>query len=76
MAIRSTAYPKVDTNITYYGCEHSIDLGFGSLDFHPILTSYETRRIHTATKEMTIEEIEEKLGYKVKIISNKKGEKE
>ena len=40
------------------------------------ITSHETRRIHTATKEMTIEEIEEELGYKVKIVDNKKGERE
>ena len=63
--------PVVNRNISYYGSETTIDLGFGILDFHPI-TSYETRRIHTATKEMTIEEIEEKLGYKIKIIDNKK----
>ena len=31
----------------------------------------ESRRIHTATKEMTLEEIEKKLGHKVKIVSNK-----
>ena len=42
------------------------------MDFYPGITSYETRRIHTVTKEITIEEIEEKLGYKVKIVDNKK----
>ena len=60
-------YPVFSRNIT---CE--IDLGFGSLKFYPGITSYETRRIHTVTKEMTIEEIEEKLGYKIKIVSNNK----
>ena len=64
-------YPDVNRNISYCGCETSINLGFGSLDFYPGITSHETRRIHTATKEMTIEEIEEKLGYKVKIVNNK-----
>ena len=60
-------YPIVNRNVS---CE--IDLGFGSLDFYPGITSYEIRRIHTVTKEMTIEEIEEKLGYKIKIVSNNK----
>ena len=63
--------PYPDFNIAYYGCEKSIDLGFGSLDFYPGITSEETRRIHTVTKEMTIEEIEEKLGYKIKIVKEK-----
>ena len=64
--------PYPDFNISYYGCEKSIDLGFGSLEFYPGITSEETRRIHTVTKEMTIEEIEKKLGYKIKIVSNNK----
>ncbi len=68
-------YPIVNRNISCYGCETSINLGFGSLDFSEI-TSEEIRRIHTVTKEMTIEEIEEKLGYKIKIVGDKKGEKE
>ena len=61
------SHPDFSSNIT---CK--IDLGFGSLKFYPGITSYETRRIHTVTKEMTIEEIEEKLGYKIKIVSNNK----
>lgn len=64
-------YPIVNRNISCYGCETSINLGFGSLDFYPGITSHETRRIHTVTKEMTIEEIEEKLGYKIKIVKEK-----
>ena len=64
--------PYPDFNISYYGCEKSIDLGFGSLEFYPGITSEEIRRIHTVTKEMTIEEIEEKLGYKIKIVNNNK----
>ena len=66
-----TIKPYPDFNISYYGCEKSIDLGFGSLEFYQGITSEETRRIHTVTKEMTIDEIEEKLGYKVKIVDNK-----
>ena len=64
-------HPIVNRKFSCYGCETSINLGFGSLDFSEI-TSEETRRIHTVTKEMTIEEIEEKLGYKIKIVDNNK----
>ena len=70
-----TIKPYPDFNRLYYGCETSIDLGFGGLKFYPGITSYETRRIHTVTKEMTIEEIEEKLGYKIKIVDNNRENK-
>lgn len=69
LPITITPYPDINRNISYCGCETSINLGFGSLDFYPGITSHEIRRIHTATKEMTIEEIEEKLGHKVKIVN-------
>ena len=68
--------PYPNFNRLCYACETSIDLGFGGLDFYPGITSEEIRRIHTVTKEMTIDEIEKKLGYKVKIVGDKKGEKE
>ena len=68
-----TIKPYPDFNISYYECETSINLGFGSLDFYPGITSHEIRRIHTVTKEMTIDEIEKKLGYKIKIVNNKEG---
>ena len=71
LPITINPYPIVNRNFSCYGCETSIDLGFGSLDFSEI-TSEETRRIHTVTKEMTIEEIEEELGYKIKIVDNNK----
>ena len=67
-------HPIVNRKFSCYGCETSIDLGFGSLESYPEVTSEEIRRIHTVTKEMTIEEIEEKLGYKIKIVGDKKGE--
>ena len=66
-------HPIVNRKFSCYGCETSIDLGFGSLESYPEITSEEIRRIHTVTKEMTIEEIEEKLGYKIKIVNNKEG---
>ena len=64
-------YASIERGIlTFNGyCDTTIDLGFGRLDFHPTLTRYETRRVYTATKEMTLEEIEKKLGYKIKIVS-------
>ena len=73
LPITITPYPDVNRNISYCECETetSIDLGFGNLYFYPGVTSYETRRIHTPIKEMTIEEIEKELGYKVKIVDNK-----
>ena len=64
-------YPNIERNITYDRCNAYIDLGFGSLQFHPTKTKHETRRIYTAVKEMTLEEIEKKLGHKVKIVSDK-----
>lgn len=67
-------YPDLIRNISYHGCETSIDLGFGILDFYPGITKYETRRVYTAIREMTIEEIEKELGYKIKIVDNKKGD--
>ena len=66
-------YASIEHGIsTFCGCcdtTTTIDLGFGRLNFHPTLTRCETRRVYTATKEMTLEEIEKKLGYKIKVIS-------
>ena len=67
-------YPDLIRNVSYHGCETTIDLGFGILDFYPGITRYETRRIYTATREMTIEEIEKELGYKIKIVNKKEDE--
>lgn len=64
-------YPNIESNITYDSCNVYIDLGFGSLLYHPTKTKHETNRIYTAVKEMTLEEIEKKLGHKVKIVSDK-----
>ena len=72
LPIHIKPYPDVTRSIAYCGCETSIDLGFGILDFYPGITKYETRRVYTATREMTIEEIEKELGYKIKIVNNKK----
>ena len=67
-------YPIVKRNISCFECETSIDLGFGSLESYPGITSEEIRRIHTVTKEMTIEEIEKELGYKIKIVKDKQND--
>lgn len=47
-----------------------VDLGFGNIRVPKL--SIKTKRTHTAVKEMTIDEIEKKLGYKIKIVN--KGE--
>ena len=67
-------HPIVNRKFSCYGCETSINLGFGSLESYPEITSEEIRRIHTVTKEMTIEEIEKALGHHVKIVSKDKKE--
>lgn len=48
----------------------TIDVGFGEQDVKPDFT-YIDRIVEYATKEMTIEEIENKLGHKVKIVNKK-----
>ena len=69
-------YPNIERNITCYGYNTYIDLGFGNLQFHPTKTKHETRRIYTAVKEMTLEEIEKKLGHKIKIVSDKENKED
>lgn len=54
-----------------YFCMHkTINVGFGEQDVRPDFT-YIDRIVEYATKEMTIEEIENKLGHKVKIVNKK-----
>ena len=48
----------------------TINVGFGEQDVRPDFT-YIDRIVEYATKEMTIEEIENKLGHKVKIVNKK-----
>lgn len=48
----------------------TINVGFGEQDVSPDFT-YIDRIVEYATKEMTIEEIENKLGHKVKIVNKK-----
>ena len=49
------------------------NVGFGYLRLHPDKNGvqYTVETIETKTKEMTLEEIEKKLGHKVKIVSEK-----
>lgn len=54
---------------TYY-IPKTIDVGFGEQDVSPDFT-YIDRIVEYATKEMTIEEIENKLGHKIKIVDKK-----
>lgn len=69
-------YPIIDHQFNVYDCcDTHIDLGFGKLQFHPTKTKHESRRIYTAVKEMTLEEIEKELGHKIKIVGSKGNEK-
>lgn len=64
--------PIVTHDISFCGLpDIGVDLGFGELDYEHGFTTETTKRIHTETKEMTIEEIEKELGYKVKIVNKK-----
>lgn len=47
-----------------------VNFGFGELVLSPE-SRFVSQRIHTATKEMTMEEIEAALGYSVKIVAEK-----
>ena len=71
--IHISDYPIIERSISAFKTldDTTIDLGFGTLDFMPGVTKHETCRIHTATKEMTLEEIEKKIGHKVKIVNKK-----
>ncbi|WP_294837425.1 hypothetical protein [uncultured Eubacterium sp.] len=55
--------------LNYYTCK-TIDVGFGEQDVRPDF-AYVDRIVEYAAKEMTIEEIENKLGHKVKIVDKK-----
>ena len=52
------------------------DVGFGYTRLYPDKqhACYTIETVTTKTKEMTLEEIEKKLGHKVKIVSDKGGE--
>ena len=57
-----------------YGIYYDVDVGFGvtKLNRDSKGNAYYERVIQEKTKEMTLEEIEKKLGHKVKIVSDKK----
>lgn len=59
----SNYYSVVRDIESYSGDVTKFDLGFGELIADPKMTKTNRRRIHTETKEMTIEGIEKQLGY-------------
>ena len=65
-----------DTEITNDELNHALDIVTAYFVEHCInglvLDINERNKILAPAKEMTIEEIEEKLGYKIKIVSNNK----
>lgn len=68
-------YFWIGTNHTgRYLIDCDVDVGFGTTKLNPDDKGkfYYERVIKTKTKEMTLEEIEKKLGHKVKIVSDKK----
>ena len=82
--IREVNIPKMRLNITpnwftistktdgMYGCHHSAfaDIGFGAQELLYKGNYYYTEKVvKTKTKEMTLDEIEKKLGHKVKIVN-------
>lgn len=64
-------YISYESEVNYYCTpERSIDIGYGKIGLSEN-TIIEDKIIKYAKKEMTIEEIEKKLGYKVKIVGEK-----
>lgn len=53
----------------------SVDIGFGTITCSDEF-AYTDKIVKYATKEMTLEEIEEKLGHKIKIVSDKEKDNE
>ena len=69
LSINRFTSPIISHNLCMDGNAYfTYDFGFGELESDRF-TKVDTKRIYTAEKEMTIEEIEKKLGYKVKIVS-------
>lgn len=60
----------VDSDINSYGCRNFyVDLGFG--DLRCVNDKIEYENIYKKEQEMTLSEIERKLGYKIKLVSEK-----
>ena len=51
--------------------KHTVDIGFGDMNLKPDKAgnTYYLKVLETKTKEMTLDEIEKKLGHKVKIVN-------
>ena len=71
---------NIDDDITVEELNHALDIITAYFAKHCInglvLDINERNKILAPAKEMTIDEIEKELGYKIKIVGNKKGEKE
>lgn len=62
-------YKSVYTMGLHINAGHSIDVGYGDVDLPGDYAVIDTIVKYAPPKEMTLEEIEKKLGYKVKIVS-------
>lgn len=61
---------QASSPLLYLYAPKTIDVGFGEQDVRPDF-AYIDRIVEYATKEMTIEEIENQLGHRVKIVDKK-----
>lgn len=61
---------SVYTMGSYINAGHSIDVGYGDVDLPGDYTVIDTI-VKYGIKEMTLEEIEKELGYKVKVVDRK-----
>lgn len=66
-------YPSTECEIGVCGTHHRVDLGFGMLPMclDDKLGYFIEKVIEEKVTEMTLAEVEKKLGYKVKIVSEK-----
>lgn len=66
-------YPNVECEHGYFGLVYRIDIGFGELVAckDDKLGHFSEKVVKEKVTEMTLAEVEKKLGYKVKIVSEK-----
>lgn len=86
--VRQVVYPKIELpiiqnsipEIEYVGFEPSIDFGFGPLnlkntDINGQQCYVYSDQVKTKTIDMTVEEIEAKLGHKIRIVAKEENKK-
>lgn len=68
---QSPSFINIVNERDYIGDNYTIDIGWDNLRMYPDVAgaAFTIKAIEEKTKEMTLEEIEKKLGHKVKIVS-------